>query len=51
MTIFVAEIFAGIDPEGTEDRFLFSTEAFHTGGGGFPNNTPAYPRLLQPANF
>ena len=49
--IFCAEIFAGIDPEGTEDRFLFSTEAFHTGGGGFPHNTPVYPRLLQPANF
>ena len=51
MTIFVAEIFAGIDPEGTEDRFLFSTVAFHTGGGGSPANTPAYERLLQPANF
>ena len=49
--IFCAEIYAAIDPEGTEVRFLFSTVAFHTGGGGSPANTPAYERLLQPANF
>lgn len=49
--IFVAEIYAGIDPEGTQSRFLFATEAFHTGTGGSPADTPAYNRLIQPANF
>lgn len=49
--IFVAEIYAGVDPEGTEQRLLFSTIPFHTGGGGSPANTPAYGRLMQPANF
>ena len=49
--IFCAEIYAAIDPEGTEDRFLFATEAFHTGTGGSPQDTPAYNRLMQPANF
>ena len=49
--IFVAEIYAAVDPEGTEQRLLFSTIPFHTGGGGSPANTPAYGRLMQPANF
>ena len=49
--IFCAEIYAAIDPEGTEDRFLFATEAFHTGTGGSPQDTAAYNRLMQPANF
>lgn len=49
--IFCAVISAGVDPEGTEERFLFATNPFHTGAGGSPANTPAYGRLLQPANF
>jgi hypothetical protein len=49
--IFVAEIYAAVDPEGTEQRFLFSTIPFHTGEGGSPANTPSYGRLMQPANF
>lgn len=49
--IFCAEIYAAVDPEGTEQRFLFSTIPFHTGEGGSPANTPSYGRLMQPANF
>lgn len=49
--IFVAEIYAAIDPEGTESRLLFGTDSWHTGSGGSPANTPVYGRLLQPANF
>jgi hypothetical protein len=49
--IFVAEIYAAIDPEGTETRILFGTDSWHTGTGGSPANTPVYGRLLQPANF
>jgi hypothetical protein len=48
--IFVAEIYAAVDPEGTEQRFLFSTIPFHTGEGGSPQ-TRHHIRLMQPANF
>ena len=45
--IFVAEIYAAIDPEGTESRLLFGTDSWHTGSGGSPANTPVYRRLIS----
>jgi len=49
--IYCAEIYAGIDPEGTEDRVLIANIDFTVGGGGSPANTVAYNRLMQAANF